>query len=354
MSSICLQQISDALDEKKIGLACNLLHALDDYPLVQAQGEDGMATVQQSSRLFLSLRDTLVLGLDARLDQIIIKILLHALQQYEDISKTRVHKTQDSLIWLTPSEIDMRDHLEVFRNFSIHITQTCTSSTLTDVNFLKAKHRLQKLCPRINNLASWSHVPPKTCDSQLSNPISKVRVLSTGVRKQKKARQGHKRATITKRQLETAAIAHGARQMPTPPSQEASRPGSHRRKISPGGPCINPENEAITIPTPESTVLSKLPRAATKKVEGWVEEPTQPFDADMMLSRVESRGLMEKCRRRSDGFGISRTARHKPVISSGHGLLTWPRCVACQRKVVFDEDSEQLLYCSMCEGLAWF
>ncbi|KAK3687878.1 hypothetical protein B0T22DRAFT_458163 [Podospora appendiculata] len=354
MASLCLQQISDALDKKKIGFACKLLRALDDCALVQVQGRDSMATVQQSSRLFLFLRDASILGLDDRLDQIIIKILLHALEQYDDISKRRVHKIQDGIIWLTPPEMDLKGHLEVYRNFSIHITQTCTPSTLTDLNFLKAKHRLQKLCPRINNLASWSHVPPKTRDSESSTPIPKVRVPSAGVRKQKKERRSHKRATITKRQLEIA-VAHGARQMPpTPPTEEGSGSGSHPRKVLPGGPCINPTHEAITIPTPDSTVASKHRQAATKKVDGWIEEPTQPFDADMMLSRVESRGLMEKRKRRSDAYGVSRTGRNKPVISSGHGLLTWPRCVACQRKVVFDGDSEQLLSCSMCEGLAWF
>ncbi|KAK3294150.1 uncharacterized protein B0H64DRAFT_374973 [Chaetomium fimeti] len=128
-------------------------------------GDDfwGLSDLHQVNRLLTSIVHHSAYGIYEHVDQVIHSLLLLAIHTCDRLRKTQTHPSPDRVVWLSPTQSSINDHLELYRNFLSHITTgsfpNSPSSQEEDPNLQSARQLLQKLHPRINSLPHWPRPP---------------------------------------------------------------------------------------------------------------------------------------------------------------------------------------------------
>ncbi|KAL2121357.1 hypothetical protein VTJ04DRAFT_5384 [Mycothermus thermophilus] len=60
------------------------------------------------------------------------------------------------VFWSSPTQIDAREHLELYRNIAAYLASHPASSLYRDPLLQETQQVLQRLCPRVNGLSRWT------------------------------------------------------------------------------------------------------------------------------------------------------------------------------------------------------
>jgi hypothetical protein len=283
-----ITHIIDLLDSRRTRIASLRLLSLDREFLNDLAATGDLTTLAQIGSLFQCLIETpYVCGFSKPVDRAITKLLLHAIKGCEGrLSRLRAQHAHDRLCWLLPSEVEAKEILEVYRGFLHYITcQYNSLSPVKDPSLTEAKRKLQKLCPRINNLSS-SLSPTREMPRRfwVDSPATRLRsnhgTPSTGISKSRTPRASMRNTKA-----------------PTPALALVSKPNAKALKdlkpvyITPPDTIPTCEDH-LTVPTLKLSRDPKLrvsiPRRSQRKfaaqlrvVDGMVEAVTQPFTSNV-------------------------------------------------------------------------
>ncbi|KAK3311797.1 hypothetical protein B0H66DRAFT_590717 [Apodospora peruviana] len=281
-SNTCRQP--GVLQPTQKSLAANIMHSLDDPSLGVCLRNGDLVALRRAANIFRSIRDNF--HISDRSYHTISQLLLDAIEGYEQSMRNRSEHECNRVSWLTPLEVEMKSYLEVYRNLAVYLTyyhdhykqNPNLASILATVN-----QKLQRLCPRINNLAAAAWRPPRATPSQKSASPGRARqpgvIQLPGICKVKAA----------------------ARQLPTPPTSQTSSvcgssTSSQNNAITTPSPCASPpttqllspprqdikpcRSELSPPPTGLQLPIAQIPRPQIPELQnvgGWIEEVTQPF-----------------------------------------------------------------------------
>lgn len=255
-----------------------------------ASGGD-VVTLRQAGRLFQCLMETsYACGFSKPVDKAVNNLLLHATKGCEKQSSyfQSLCGGQDSLRWLPPSEIEIKDLLEDYRSFVNYITSQDASHQPRDRNLTEVRRRLQKLSPKINDIVTWRHRPDRSPDTPSRNTRSgMVNAISGSHTPGTRSKAVHASPTPTYQAPDTQSSTY------TPPTSEMD---SSIWSPPPSGYASGYDTD-FTIPTQEAEpcpnyLLTPLenngkfppPPARFRMFNGMLEEITQPFDSGIAVS----------------------------------------------------------------------
>ncbi|KAK0715430.1 hypothetical protein B0H67DRAFT_683656 [Lasiosphaeris hirsuta] len=270
-----LQHIIDQLEQQRMRVASMRLLALDEaFYHGLASGGD-VVTLRQVGRLFQCLMETsYACGFSKPVDKAVNSLLLHATKGCEKQSShsQSLCGGQDSLRWLPPSEIEMKDLVEGYRSFANYITSQDASHQPRDRNLTEVRRRLQKLSPKINNVATWRHCPDP--DRSPDTPSRNTRLSKATWKSPTPTYPTHdtQSSTSTSSEMDSSIWS---------PSPSGYASGGHDTDFT------TPTQEVDSCPKylftpPEND--GKSPPAQFRLFNGMLEEVTQPFDSGVALS----------------------------------------------------------------------
>ena len=286
-STCRITHITDLLETRRTRIASLRLLSLDADFLDDLAAAGDLPTLVQIGCLFQCLMETpYICGFSKPVDRAITRLLLHATKGCDGrLSRLRSQHAHDRLCWLLPSEVETKEILETYRSFLHYITcQHNNSTPVKDPSLGEAKRRLQKLCPKINNLSSWSPSPTREAAGNFWTDASARRLRSN---------HGNPSSGVSKSRSQRASARLA--KAPTPPPVSKTIP-NHEGKLA--ARLITPPdtipgcNDYLTVPTlrfsrpPGRRVLiprrtQRNPSPQLRVVDGMVEEVTQPFTAQV-------------------------------------------------------------------------
>ena len=327
------QDIIDALGNNNVVAACESIIAFTKYLASVSAPQHRLALLKQSTRIFQYILRHRVPGIQPELDLPISILLRYTMDCHEQAhGDAQVPTSCDTLQWMTPLGVELKQHLEVYRCSFQHITRHLAVATTGDGHremaseLAEVDRMLQKHCPRINNLVAddLSTTPfpdttkPSTTRRTVSSTIHSVSARDGGIRKRLGTAKSKSKAK-THRRLHKHCPALGADVMlyPSPaPTQKAfikqpteqDKPGRTAPKVKSSAralpvdecvpvmmmptPSLSPSSSASPSPStfraarrrqnpncspPPETALPSSPVVEIRIVDGWIEEITQPY-----------------------------------------------------------------------------
>ncbi|KAH6855898.1 hypothetical protein B0I37DRAFT_366064 [Chaetomium sp. MPI-CAGE-AT-0009] len=158
-SSLCIRHIHDILKRltrHRLGDAFEGLLDLGDEMHDMVDDFWSLGDLHLVNRLLTSIVHHSAYGIYEHVDQVIHSLLLLAIHTCDRLRKAQPPPTPDRVVWLSSTQSEINDHLEVYRNFLGHITSCPSSTSSRDPNLQSARELLQKLHPRINGLSHWT------------------------------------------------------------------------------------------------------------------------------------------------------------------------------------------------------
>lgn len=157
-----MQEIVEHLEYGRFRVASLRLLALDAVFFSDLSCCADMETLWHAAHLLQSLAQTsYTRSFSKPVDRAVNKLLLHAVVGCEELgARHRARVCDDHVRWLLPTEMKVKEMLEILRCFLGYITlQDAVHPPVKDANLADVRQRLQCLCPRISNLTSWSPSP---------------------------------------------------------------------------------------------------------------------------------------------------------------------------------------------------
>lgn len=157
-----MQEIVEHLEYGRFRVASLRLLALDAVFFSDLSCCADMETLWHAAHLLQSLAQTsYTRSFSKPVDRAVNKLLLHAVVGCEELgARHSARVCDDHVRWLLPTEMKVKEMLEILRCFLGYITlQDAVHPPVKDANLADVRRRLQCLCPRISNLTSWSPSP---------------------------------------------------------------------------------------------------------------------------------------------------------------------------------------------------
>lgn len=275
-----MQEIVDHLDYGRFRVASLRLLALDAVFFSDLSSCTDMETLWHGTNLLQCLAQTsYTRSFSKPVDRAVNKLLLHVVVGCENLSaQHRARVCDDHVRWLVPTEMKVKEMLEILRCFLGFITlQDAVHPPVKDANLTDVRRRLQCLCPRISNLTSWSPSPePQSSRIRRTRASSHVHNL-----------RPRSRPESTPDPTSTVGRSSPADPATPPPLTPSLSPCfTAATTPSPGFassmyPSPGTGAPPTTIPT---QLLSTLPQyrvappPALRLVNGMLEEVTQPYE----------------------------------------------------------------------------
>lgn len=268
------------LDYGRFRVASLRLLALDAAFFSALSSCTDMETLWHAAHLLQSLAQTsYTRSFSKPVDRAVNKLLLHTVVGCENLSaQHRARVCDDHVRWLVPTEMKIKEMLEILRCFLGYITlQDAVNPPVKDANLTVVRRRLQCLCPRISNLTSWSPSP----DPQPSR-----------IRRRRASPHAHNlrpRSRPESTPDPTSTVGRFSHADPaTPPPLTPSLSPCFTIDTTPSSGFASPIYPSPGTGAPPTTIptqlLSTLPQyrvappPALRLVNGMLEEVTQPYE----------------------------------------------------------------------------
>jgi hypothetical protein len=145
-----IHNIVKQLSRHRLGDAFEALLDLGDEMHDMVDDFGGFGDLHQVNRLLTSIVHHCAYGIYEHVDQVIHALLLLAIRTCDKLRTAQTQPGPDRVFWLSPTQSEINDHLEVYRNFLGYIANWPDLPSSQDPNLQSAKQLLQKLRPRIN------------------------------------------------------------------------------------------------------------------------------------------------------------------------------------------------------------
>lgn len=275
-----MQEIVEHLEYGRFRVASLRLLALDALFFSDLSSCADTETLWHAAHLLQSLAQTsYTRSFSKPVDRAVNKLLLHAVAGCEELAaQHRARVCDDHVRWLLPTEMKVKEMLEILRCFLSYITlQDAVHPPVKDANLADVRRRLQCLCPRISNLTSWSPGP----DPQPSRIRRRQASPHAHNLRPRSRTESTPDPTSTVGRFSPADLA-------TPPLLTPSLSPCFTAATTPSPgfassmyPSLGTGAPPTTIPT---QLLSTLPQyrtdlpPAVRMVDGMLEEVTQPYE----------------------------------------------------------------------------
>ncbi|KAH6632545.1 hypothetical protein F5144DRAFT_574451 [Chaetomium tenue] len=164
--SMCISHMNNIIKQltrHRLGDAFEALLDLGDEMHDMVDDLGGLSDLHQVDRLLTYIVHHSAYGVYDHVDQVINTLVLLALRTCDRLKSADIRLGPDMVFWLSPTQSEIDDHLEVYRNFLGYITACIESPSSQDPNLQSARQLLQRLRPRINTgVYRWTR--PKGVD----------------------------------------------------------------------------------------------------------------------------------------------------------------------------------------------
>lgn len=186
-----IQNIIKQMTRHRLGDAFGALLDLGDEMHAMVDDFGGLGELHQVNQLLASIVHHCAYGVYEHVDQVIRALLLLAIRTCDRLrsSQPQIQSGPDRVFWLSPTQSEINDHLEVYGNFLGYIAGWPDSPSSRDPNLQSAKQLLQRLRPRVDTGLSHYWARPAEVRAKPDAVVRKHRLRSS---------TQHQRSAITK------------------------------------------------------------------------------------------------------------------------------------------------------------